>query len=63
MTLTDALTWTKSSYSSGEGDQCVEVANSAAQIHVRDSKVSGGPVLDLDPAAWAALTEWTAGTR
>ncbi|WP_412077186.1 DUF397 domain-containing protein [Streptomyces xanthophaeus] len=60
MSPMDALSWTKSSYSSGEGDQCVEVANGATHVHVRDSKVTDGPVLDLAPSAWAALTEWTA---
>ncbi|MFD9304695.1 DUF397 domain-containing protein [Streptomyces sp. NPDC060048] len=52
--------WFKSSYSTDEGDACVEVATCATQVHVRDSKLTDGPVLDLAPAAWAALTEWTA---
>lgn len=60
MSPTDALTWFKSSYSSDEGDQCVEVATCPDSVHVRDSKVPQGPVLDLTPAAWVALTEWTA---
>ncbi len=56
------LTWFKSSYSGSDGGNCLEVAVStcATQIHVRDSKVQNGPVLDLTPAAWATLTEWTA---
>ncbi len=61
--MSTAPEWFKSSYSSPDGDQCLEVANGPTRIHVRDSKVSGGPVLDLAPGAWAALTEWTAGTR
>ncbi|MFG2984013.1 DUF397 domain-containing protein [Streptomyces sp. NPDC048258] len=55
-----ALKWFKSSYSGDDGDQCVEVATCADTVHVRDSKVTDGPVLDLAPASWAALTEWTA---
>ncbi|MFE4260506.1 DUF397 domain-containing protein [Streptomyces sp. NPDC056883] len=55
-----AIAWRKSTYSDGEYAACVEVATCAAQVHVRDSKVPHGPVLDLTPAAWAALTEWTA---
>ncbi|MET9469187.1 DUF397 domain-containing protein [Streptomyces sp. NPDC006544] len=55
-----AFAWRKSSYSTDEGDACVEVAACATQVHVRDSKVADGPVLDLAPAAWDALTEWTA---
>ncbi|MCX5607323.1 DUF397 domain-containing protein [Streptomyces sp. NBC_00047] len=43
----------------GEGGECVEVANCATQVRVRDSEVTDGPELDLTPAAWAALTEWT----
>ncbi len=53
-----AVAWRKSSYSSGDGDQCVEVARGTTQVHVRDSKVQDGPVLDLAPASWAQLTGW-----
>ncbi|MEU0698473.1 DUF397 domain-containing protein [Streptomyces niveus] len=51
-----AYHWHKSSYSGDEGGDCVEVAAHPAAVHVRDSKVSGGPVLTLAPAAWAAFT-------
>ncbi|AQU67163.1 hypothetical protein BBN63_13825 [Streptomyces niveus] len=51
-----ALEWFKSSYSTEQGGNCVEVAAHPAAVHVRDSKVSGGPVLTLAPAAWAAFT-------
>ncbi|MEV4192574.1 DUF397 domain-containing protein [Streptomyces toxytricini] len=47
------LAWFKSSYSSGDGDSCVEVAAGAQAVHVRDSKVQDGPRIDLSPAAWA----------
>ncbi|MET9599808.1 DUF397 domain-containing protein [Streptomyces sp. NPDC006459] len=53
-----AVAWRKSSYSASEGGNCVEVAASATRVHVRDSKVHGGPVLDLAPASWAQLTGW-----
>lgn len=55
-----AVAWQKSTYSDGEYAACVEVATCPGTVHVRDSKVPHGPVLDLTPAAWAALTEWTA---
>ncbi|MFF3212572.1 DUF397 domain-containing protein [Streptomyces sp. NPDC002886] len=55
-----AIAWQKSTYSGSEGGQCVEVATCPDTVHVRDSKVPHGPVLDLAPAAWVALTEWTA---
>ncbi|WP_411101493.1 DUF397 domain-containing protein [Streptomyces sp. cmx-4-9] len=58
--MSTQLTWFKSSYSASEGGNCVEVATCPGRVHVRDSKVPGGPVLDLAPSAWAALTEWTA---
>lgn len=37
------LTWFKSSYSSSEGDSCVEIATEPSTVHVRDSKYVGGP--------------------
>ncbi|GGJ80863.1 hypothetical protein GCM10011583_10470 [Streptomyces camponoticapitis] len=51
--LSTAL-WRKSSYSNGDGGQCVEVADGyPGVIPVRDSKTPTGPVLLLTPAAWA----------
>lgn len=49
---THDLAWFKSSYSSGGDGDCVEVAASAGAVHVRDSKVTEGPMLALSPAAW-----------
>ncbi|MET7614660.1 DUF397 domain-containing protein [Streptomyces seoulensis] len=48
------LTWFKSSYSAGDGGQCVEVAACPATIHVRDSKQhpSTAPTLSLPATAW-----------
>ncbi|WP_413758126.1 DUF397 domain-containing protein [Streptomyces sp. MMBL 11-3] len=46
--------WFKSSYSSsGDGNDCVEVAASPGTVHVRDSKDIRGPRLALTPTAWA----------
>ncbi|CAM5253516.1 DUF397 domain-containing protein [Streptomyces cyaneofuscatus] len=50
-----ALRWFKSSYSSDQGGACVEVATRPAAIHIRDSKVTDGPVLTVEPAAWSAF--------
>ncbi|MFI1369096.1 DUF397 domain-containing protein [Streptomyces griseochromogenes] len=44
----------ESSYSDDEGADCVEVAVSA-DIHVRDSKASGGPQLHITTPAWKAF--------
>ncbi|MFI1397726.1 DUF397 domain-containing protein [Streptomyces sp. NPDC020681] len=52
MTRPSDLTWSKSSYSNGTGGECVEVATSAVDIAVRDSKVPHGARLGLRPAAW-----------
>ena len=50
------VTWRKSSYSGGNGGDCVEVAmlpdNSRA---VRDSKDPEGPKLVFAPATWRAF--------
>ncbi|MER6212725.1 DUF397 domain-containing protein [Streptomyces sp. NPDC001674] len=49
-----AVLWRKSSYSSGDGGNCVEVADGVTGIvPVRDSKRPGGPVVVHSAAAWA----------
>ena len=62
MDLTGAP-WRKSSYSSGNGGACVEVAvvpgskeGSDYVITMRDSKDPDGPVLTFTPAEWEAFT-------
>jgi hypothetical protein len=47
-------TWTKSSYSAGNG-ACVEVKSPTATLAVRDSKVHAGPVLSFPAEAWNAF--------
>ncbi|MFE7751630.1 DUF397 domain-containing protein [Streptomyces sp. NPDC057428] len=47
--------WSKSSYSSGEGGECVEVAHAAGTVYIRDSKVGSGPVLNVTHQAWAGF--------
>lgn len=50
--LSDAL-WLKSSYSNGDGGNCVEIAhNLPGLIPVRDSKAPHGPALILTAPAW-----------
>ncbi|CAM5361128.1 hypothetical protein SVIOM342S_09138 [Streptomyces violaceorubidus] len=47
--------WTKSSYSGGNG-ACVEVRSPVvAALAVRDSKVTEGPVLAFPADAWTAF--------
>ncbi|GGP79895.1 DUF397 domain-containing protein [Streptomyces calvus] len=47
--------WIKSSYSTSDGPDCVEVATAPAHILVRDSKNPNGPRLALTPATWATF--------
>ncbi|MFF9429337.1 DUF397 domain-containing protein [Streptomyces sp. NPDC014746] len=50
--------WFKSSYSNGDGGDCVEVTYDVTGIvPVRDSKVADGPVLVVPAAAWAAFVD------
>ncbi|ALU95174.1 DUF397 domain-containing protein [Streptomyces globisporus C-1027] len=53
-----AFDWRTSSYSSSSGGECVEVAACPHSVHVRDSKVSGGPVFAVAPDAWSAFVTW-----
>ncbi|MBG0813090.1 DUF397 domain-containing protein [Planomonospora sp. ID82291] len=51
-----AAAWRKSSRSSGNGGQCVEVAdNLSGVVAVRDSKDPDGPKLLFTPAEWRAF--------
>ncbi|MFG2198978.1 DUF397 domain-containing protein [Kitasatospora sp. NPDC048715] len=48
--------WRKSSYSGGNGGNCVEVASGLpGLVPVRDSKDPHGPALVFPAAAWAAF--------
>ncbi|MFI1191629.1 DUF397 domain-containing protein [Streptomyces californicus] len=57
--LDGVATWFKSSYSSGSGNNCVEVADLTHTAHravaIRDSKDPSGPVLLIEPERFAAL--------
>ena len=56
MDLTGAE-WRKSSWSSGNGGTCVEVArNLPGAVAVRDSKDPDGPKLAFAPDEWVAFT-------
>lgn len=59
------LQWTKSSYSSNDGPQCIEVAAATDAVHVRDSKDVARPGFTVSPAGWTAFTAYASrqGTR
>ncbi|WP_328594039.1 DUF397 domain-containing protein [Actinomadura macrotermitis] len=50
-----AARWRKSSYSGGQGGDCVEVAALAGVVGIRDSKDPHGPKLVMETTAWQAL--------
>jgi hypothetical protein len=54
---TTAPTWFKSSYSSGDDPDCVEVAIAPtdATVHIRDSKDQDGARLAFADRAWSAF--------
>ncbi|WVG01992.1 DUF397 domain-containing protein [Streptomyces iakyrus] len=57
------MQWRKSSYSSDQGGQCLEVAETPeATIAIRDSKNPAGPILTLDPATFTTFVNWTSTT-
>ncbi|WP_407564844.1 DUF397 domain-containing protein [Streptomyces sp. 184] len=50
------ITWRKSSYSNGEGGECVEVGDGVPDlVPVRDSKDPDGPKLMFSTAGWTAF--------
>lgn len=58
MDLTGAI-WHKSTRSSGNGGDCVEVAaNLPGVVGVRDSKDRSGPVLTFAPTAWRSFLRY-----
>ncbi|MFJ8824894.1 DUF397 domain-containing protein [Streptomyces sp. NPDC102467] len=56
----DGRAWFKSSYSAGDGGECVEVAICHTRIHVRDSKDTTRAALAVKPTAWTAFVEFAA---
>ncbi|MEE1771956.1 DUF397 domain-containing protein [Streptomyces sp. JV185] len=57
------LEWFKSSYSSsGDGNDCVEVASTPGAVLVRDSKNAQGARLAFASGAWAGFVSYAAGS-
>ena len=46
------VTWRKSTYSGGNGSDCVEVGQTAGRVLVRDTKDRAGAMLAIGPDAW-----------
>ncbi|MFB4302912.1 DUF397 domain-containing protein [Actinomadura sp. NTSP31] len=47
--------WRKSSYSTQDPAECVEVGCGTREVVTRDSKDPDGPVLAFEPKEWAAF--------
>lgn len=54
---TSALNWRTSSRSGNNGGQCVEVADAACVVLVRDTKDRGGSALAFTAEAWHVFTD------
>ncbi len=48
--------WRKSSYSNGQGGDCVELASDSGRVTVRDTINRDGATLSFNADAWAAFT-------
>lgn len=59
--MNDTL-WRKASYS-GNGGNCVEVANDISRVLVRDTKHRDGGTLSIPADAWRRLTAEIKQTR
>jgi Domain of unknown function (DUF397) len=49
------MTWRKSRQSGASSGNCVEIANAARRVAVRDSKDPAGPVLLFDRGTWLSF--------
>ena len=54
----DLTTWRKSTYSGGNGGECIEVASTSERlIAVRDSKNPSGPKLLISSPMWQVFAQ------
>ncbi|MCX4785929.1 MULTISPECIES: DUF397 domain-containing protein [unclassified Streptomyces] len=57
----NGLNWFKSTYSAGDGGECIEVAAADQAVLVRDSKDTSLPHLTLTHAGWTHFVRYAAG--
>lgn len=50
------MTWRTSTYSSGNGGNCIEAASATGSVAVRDTKDRDGSLLSIPADAWAKFT-------
>lgn len=53
----ESVNWRKASYSAANGGGCVEVADHARRVLVRDTQDRTGPVLRFTPEAWRKFAD------
>jgi hypothetical protein len=56
----DPPVWFRSSYSAGDGGDCVEVAPADTSVYIRDSKRADGPVLRFGSMGWKQFVRMAA---
>ncbi|MFE2868627.1 MULTISPECIES: DUF397 domain-containing protein [unclassified Embleya] len=54
------LNWSKSSYSSAQGDSCIEIAATEQDVHVRDSKDVTRPSFGVRHVEWGQFVRHVA---
>jgi hypothetical protein len=50
--MEDIMNWRKTSYSSSNGGECVEVAGDNSRVLIRDTQDRTGPTLRFSADAW-----------
>jgi Domain of unknown function (DUF397) len=50
------IRWRKSTYSSTNGGECIEVGAARRTVAIRDSKDPSGPALAFTPGRWQEFT-------
>ncbi|MER5274840.1 DUF397 domain-containing protein [Streptomyces sp. NPDC002809] len=63
MSTTTELNWFKSTYSGGDGDNCIEVALHPDAVRIRDSKDTARRPLAVSVTAWADFTAYASVQR
>ncbi|WP_063772693.1 DUF397 domain-containing protein [Streptomyces sp. CT34] len=53
--MSEIPNWHKSSYSSGNTNDCVEIADNQPRVLVRDTKLNPSPVVAVTRSAWSAF--------
>lgn len=61
--MNSELAWFKSSYSAGDGGDCIEVAAGPHALHVRDSKDTTRPSLSVSRETWSSFLEFALAAR